>query len=137
MISIEEGKFSKLFLWYLTRTVSYFSILPLSFCSHHNFPLPLLSIRYLNGNPGRNSNYFGNLGYFRNFRVSSTSAPLVSRLSIKKENINLLMFQIIIIVVGSSQFHICDQPSWKIFRPKDNEMSFCWKIKPRDCKHIC
>ena len=94
MISIEEGKFHKLFLWYLTRTVSYFSILPLSFCSHHNFPLPLLSIRYLNGNPGRNSNYFGNLGYFRNFRVSSTSAPLVSRLSIKKENINLLMFPI-------------------------------------------
>ena len=87
MISIEEGKFYKLFLWYLTRTVSYFSILNIlfSFCSHHIFPLPLLSIRYLNGNPGRNSNYFGNLGYFRHFRVSSTSAPLVSRLSIKKE----------------------------------------------------
>ena len=109
MISIEEGKFYKLFLWYLTRTVSYFSILNilLSFCTHHNFPLPLLSIRYLNGNPGRNSNYFGNLGYFRNFRVSSTSAPLVSRLSIKKENINLLMFPVVIILFGgSSQFQI-------------------------------
>ena len=93
MISIEEGEFYKLFLSYLTRTVSNFSILNilLSFCTHHNFPLPLLSIRYLNGNPARNSNYVGNLGYFRNFRVSSTSAHLVSRLSIKKENINLLL----------------------------------------------
>ena len=90
---MEEGKFSKLFLSYLTRTVSSFSILNilLSFCSHQNFPLPLLSIRYLNGNPARNSNYVENLGYFRHFRVSSTSAHLVSRLSIKKENINLLL----------------------------------------------
>ena len=93
MISIEEGEFYKLFLSYLTRTVSNFSLLNilLSFCTHQNFPLPLLSIRYLNGNPARNSNYVGNLGYFRNFRVSSTSAHLVSRLSIKKENINLLL----------------------------------------------
>ena len=118
MISIEEGEFYKLFLSYLTRTVSNFSLLNilLSFCTHQNFPLPLLSIRYLNGNPARNSNYVGNLGYFRNFRVSSTSAPLVSRLSIKKENINLLMFQIKIIVLGSSRFHISDQRSWHIFR---------------------
>ena len=93
MISIEEGEFYKLFLSYLTGTVSNFSLLNilLSFCTHQNFPLPLLSIRYLNGNPARNSNYVGNLGYFRNFRVSSTSAHLVSRLSIKKENINLLL----------------------------------------------
>ena len=127
MISIEEGKFSKLFLWYLTRTVSYFSILPLSFCSHHNFPLPLLSIRYLNGNPGRNSNYFGN---FRNFRVSSTSAPLVSRLSIKKENINLLMFLIIIFNIPwlESQFRISNLQSWNIFRIEGGETKPQWNV---------
>ena len=43
---------------------------PLYFLNHHNFRSS--SIRNLNGNPVKNFSNAGNLGYFRNFRVSKT-----------------------------------------------------------------
>ena len=68
------------------KTVSYFTLysllaklelLPYPFSATRTSLHPLRSIRNLNGNPDKNVSNAGNLGYFRNLRVSETSVGAI------------------------------------------------------------
>ena len=57
--------------------LSKLELLPYPFSSTRTSLLPFRSIRDLNGNPDKNVSNAGNLGYFRNLRVSETSVGAI------------------------------------------------------------
>ena len=57
--------------------LSKLELLPYPFSSTRTSLLPFRSIRDLNGNPDKNASNAGNLGYFRNLRVSETSVGAI------------------------------------------------------------